>query len=193
MSGPKSTEAKLMNWQDPSKFRIFMTGAGADALELPDPELLTMACNGVEMASIATTPIEDYTAEEWRFASGRTEAYQIAITFKDFNNFELYRAWSTSIQKFQRWYPASQYFNLEIHTASDFSIEKFEKILEFKKCILTNVSGPTLSNDAVASVAEFSVQLKSSYVEIEGGSGFLKNMMGGLGVASAVKAVAGLF
>lgn len=77
MSGPMNVDAKNIKWQDPSKFRISLTGPGADAggFSALDPALLSMSCTGVQLAEINTTPIEKFTAEEWRFASGRLENY----------------------------------------------------------------------------------------------------------------------
>lgn len=167
MSGPMNVDAKNIKWQDPSKFRISLTGPGADAggFSALDPALLSMSCTGVQLAEINTTPIEKFTAEEWRFASGRLENYQIQISFKDYDNFTLYRMWAKAIQDFLREYPDDQKINLEVETSDDFAVDGFSPIVHFKDCILIAVGGATLDNSAIASIAEFSVTLKCSYVE----------------------------
>jgi len=165
MSGSMNTLTKSLSWQDPSKFRISMTGPGSGELDLPKAEILSSACQSIQVADITQTPIQEFIGEQWRFASGRLENYQIGITFKDYNNFELYRKFADGIQDFSRMYPDDQNINLEIYTSGTFDVDKFTKIAEFKDCLLIAVSGPTLDNSSVASVAEFTIQLKASYVK----------------------------
>jgi len=164
MSGAMVTLAKGQKWQDPSKFSIDITGAGADVLELPGPEILSMCCQGIQLAEINSNPIEQYIAEEWRFGTKILENYQIAITFKDYNNFELYKKFAKGIQKFLRMYPDEQKFDIRVDTSDDFSVDDFKTVVEYKDCMLVAVAGSTLDNSAVASVAEFTVTMKCSYV-----------------------------
>ena len=165
MSGNMQTLTKSVNWQDPSKFKISFTGPGAGTLNLPQ-DLITMACKGISLASVTGAPIEQFIAEEWRFATGRLESYQLSISFLDFNNFTLYKKFSSSIQKFLRMYPDDQKFNILVATADNFSPGNFVPIIEFKDCILMSIEAPNLDNSAVASIAEFSVSIKCSYANI---------------------------
>lgn len=164
MSGAMNTLAKGLKWQDSSKFKISMTGPGAGIIGVPDADTLTMCCQNVQLAEITTKPIEAYIAEEWRFASSHLENYTIGITFKDYNNFTLYKGFANALQEFVRTYPADQAVNIKIETADAFNITSFLGVVEFKDCILTSVGAATLDNSAVASVSEFTVQFKASYV-----------------------------
>ena len=168
MSGSMNVIAKSVKWQDPSKFKIYFDGKGANAAGFSDldPDLLSVSCTGIQLAEINASPIEEYIGEQWRFASGRLENYQITITFKDYNNFTLYKLWTKAIQDFLREYPEDQYFTLNIQTADAFDVDNFSDIVKFQKCYLTAVSGATLDNSAIASVAEFSVTFKAAYVEV---------------------------
>ena len=163
MSGILSTSAKSRKWQDPSKFKISITGAGASLFGNLSPEDLSIACSSIALAGYNITPIESYIGEEWRFAIGRMEALQVDITFKDFDNFKLYRAFSKGLQDSIRMFPDSIKIDLDIQTSSDFDIESFVDTVTFKDCILTSVGGATLDNSAVASVAEVTINLKCSY------------------------------
>ena len=165
MSGSKQTQLKSVKWQDPSKFSISFTGAGAGTLGLPQDKI-TMACKGISLASVAGAPIEQFIAEEWRFSIGRLESYQISITFQDFDNFTLYKKFAKAIQKFLRMYPDDQKFNIMIYTAEDFTPGSLVPIIEFKDCMLMSIEAPTLDNSAVASIGEFSVAIKCSYADI---------------------------
>jgi len=165
MSSQMQTMIKSVNWQDPSKFRISFTGPGAGTLNLP-PDKITMACKGISLASVTGAPIEQFVAEEWRFAVGRLESYQLTISFLDYNNFTLYKKFAKSIQKFLRMYPDDQKFNIHISTADNFSPSGLIPIIDFKDCMLMSIEAPTLDNSAVASVGEFSVAIKCSYAEI---------------------------
>lgn len=170
MSGSMNVLTKSVRWQDPSKFRIVFNGSGADKGNFDSssikPEIMSMSCTGIQLADINSTPIEEFTAEEWRFATGRLENYQLQIGFKDFNNYSLYRTFAGAIQKFLREYPDSQKFDVSISVADDFDIKNFKHLLTYKDCILIAVSGATLDNSAVASIAEFQVTAKCSYVEL---------------------------
>jgi len=167
MSGPMNIEVKNIKWQDPSKFRMSLTGPGAGKAGFSgiDPKILSMCCTNVQLAEIKTRPIEDYIAEEWRFAPNILENYQISIAFKDYDNFKLYKMWAKAAQDSLREYPDDQKMNLELETSDDFAVDGFTPIVHFKDCILMSVGGATLDNSAVASVAEFSVTLQCSYVE----------------------------
>jgi len=157
-----------LNWQDPSKFQVHITGAGAEKANFSSvhPTILTAAVTSITLAEINTSPVEEYIGEEWRFATGRLENYLLTITMKDYDNFKIYKLWANAIQNFAREYPDDQKINVEVKTAQDFDINNLVRILEFKDCILTTVSGPTLDNSAVASIAEFSVTLKCSYINL---------------------------
>ncbi len=165
MSGSMQSLTKSVNWQDPSKFRIAFTGPGAGTLALPSDKI-TMACKGISLASVTGAPIEQFVAEEWRFATGRLESYQLTIAFMDFNNFTLYKKFSRAIQKFLRMYPDDQKFNIHISTADNFTPGSLIPIIEFKDCMLMAIEAPNLDNSAVASIAEFSVSIKCSYANI---------------------------
>ncbi len=165
MSGSKQTLVKSVNWQDPSKFGISFTGSGAGVLNLP-ADKITMACKGISLASVTGAPIEQFVAEEWRFAIGRLESYQITISFMDYNNFTLYKKFSKAIQKFLRMYPDDQKFNIHISTADNFTPGSLVPIIDFKDCMLMSIEAPNLDNSAVARVGEFSVSIKCSYADI---------------------------
>ena len=160
--------AKSINWQDPSKFKVMILPTGSVSSNLINitPEILTASINNIRLADINTAPIEEWIGEEWRFATGRLENYQVEITMKDFDNFKLYRMWANAKQKFVRAYPDDQKFDIKIQTASDYQITNYIDMVTFKDCMLITVNSPTLDNSANASVAEFSIVAKSSYVKI---------------------------
>ena len=168
MSNPMITLLKSINWQDPSKFKVTFSGSGASygKLNSQGVDKTSMAISNIQLAEINTTPIEEYTAEEWRFALGRAENLQITINFKDFNNFTLYRLWTNALQDFMREYPDTIKFNVDIFVANIPDINNFTPIVSFKDCILVSVSAPTLDHSAIASIAEFSITAKCSYVKV---------------------------
>ena len=86
MAGPRNVITTGVQWQDPSKYIFDITGPGADIIGLPSAEILTAACTSIQLPDINTAPIEEYTAEEWRFATGRLENYQVQLSFNDYDN-----------------------------------------------------------------------------------------------------------
>jgi hypothetical protein len=163
MAGPKNTELKGKKWQDPSKFKVTISGLGAGEIGVAD---VTIACTAISLAEINTTPVEEWIGEEWRFATGRLENMQFTLTFKDYDNFTLYKKFANAMQKFVRMYPDKQKCDIEIETADEFEIGSMVPLAKFKDSILVSVSGPTLDNSAVASLANFSVTFKTSYVTL---------------------------
>jgi len=160
--------AKQLRWQDPSKFSISIMPVGSESsamLSSITEEQLTSAITGIQLAEINTTPVEEWIAEEWRFATGRLEHYQIDLTLKDYENFTLYRLFSKAIQVFNRVYPDDQKFDIQVKTATDFDIKSYEPIITFKDCMMITVAGPQLDNSANSSIAEFNVIMKASYIE----------------------------
>jgi len=165
MSGPKNVEAKGKAWQDPSKFRIKLTGPGAGVIGVAGMSAdLSMACTSFQVPEIAAAPLDEFTGEEWRFANGRLENMLVTITFKDYDNFTLYKMFAKGIQKMLRMYPDDTKINVHVDTAPFFQVSAFSTIVTFKDCMLINVSGPTLDNSATSSVGEFTITLKGSYV-----------------------------
>ena len=165
MSGAKNIEAKQKKWVDPSKFSIEMTGAGHGLVGSPSAEDLSMACQGIQLAELTITPVEQWIGEEWRFAQGRLENYQISITFKDYDDFTLYKGFADGIQKMTREFPDDCKIDVKISATDSFQISSFKPVVTFKDCMLIAVGGATMDNSAVASVAEFSITMKASYVE----------------------------
>lgn len=156
--------AKLLKWQDSSKFQveIYPQGSAAGSVINLDPDILTAAITNISMAEFNATPIEEYIGEQWKFSTGRLEHYQVQISLKDFNNFTLYRMFSKAIQRLSRMYPEDQYFTIIVSTADDYDITNFKKTVEFVNCMLITVSAPVLDNSANSSIAEFSVTFKAA-------------------------------
>jgi hypothetical protein len=158
--------AKTLKWQDPSKFSVHIYPKGSESVShlKVEPEKVTAAITNIQLAEINTDPVDEWVGEEWRFSTGRLDFYTVTLTFKDYENFELYRMWTRAIQDFARVYPDDQKFDIMVQTATDYDITSFIPTVLFMDCILVTVSGPTLDNAANASIAEFTVTAKSSYV-----------------------------
>jgi arginine deiminase len=159
----KTSETKALKWQDPSKFKITFFGKGADLIGVAEE---TISCSAISLAELNTTPAEEWIGEEWRFVTGRLEHLQFTLTLKDYNNFTLYKKFLRGIQDFVRLYPNDQKIDIKIETADSFDITTMVPMATFKDSMLISVSGPTLDNSAVASIAEFTVTLKTSYVSL---------------------------
>lgn len=166
MAGERSIITTSFAWTDPSKFKISFTGAGASFLSIDGmSDILTSSCLSIQLADISADQVEEWSAEEWKFMTGRLSSYLISISLKDFDNFTLYKKFSKGIQDFMRMYPDEQKMNLLVESTSTFGEVDFLPICEFKDCMLVTVSGPTLDHSSVASIGQFTITLKSSYVE----------------------------
>jgi len=181
MSSPKQNEIKNINWQSPTNFKISFTGEGAEFIGLAgNDDKLTVACKGIQMAEHNASGTDGtWIAEQWMFNIGRLEAPLVTISFRDYDNFNLYKSFSSSIQKFTRMYPNAQKMDITVYTADSFDINNYSKAFSFKDCILQSVSGTELDHSAVASIAEFSVTWKCTYVELpENNGGILDSFKG---------------
>ena len=166
MSGTKNIQAKQVKWQDPSKFRISLLGPGAVIMMTPEPDDLTLSCTGMQLPELAGETIEDWIGEQWRYAPGRIAAPTVSITFKDYDNFKLYRAFTHAMQVFTRMYPKDQEFSILIETADDFDINTLIPVAEVSGCLLTTVGGSTLENSATSSIAEVTITAKATHITL---------------------------
>jgi len=168
MLGAYITSAINKKWDDPSKFAVAIHPTGGTAISyfssISQIDLTTSLVQ-IQLADLNITPVEQWIGEQWRFATGRLEHYQVQCTLKDYDNFTLYKTFSAALQAFTREYPKDQMFDIQIKTAPDYDPENYQDIIIFKNCMLISVAGPTLNHSSNASIAEFSFVAKAQYVE----------------------------
>ena len=155
-----------IDWQDNSKFLININGNGAKIIGLPKPEILTATVSSLTLPDIQDTPIEQYIAEEWRFAVGRLETLQVTINFKDYSYNELYTKFLKAKMKFLRLYPDEQKINLHLYIQNLFKSKKYKRILTLKDGIINSISPPTYDNTATNSIVEFSITIKFANIQV---------------------------
>jgi len=166
--GAYITTAINKKWDDPSKFAVAIHPTGGTAAEFFSSISqidLTTSLVQIQLPDLTITPVEQWIGEQWRFATGRLEHYQVQCTLKDYDNFTLYKTFTAAIQKFTREYPKDQMFEIQIKTAPDYQPENFQDVLIFKNCMLISVGGANLNHSANGTIAEFSFVAKAQYVE----------------------------
>jgi len=162
------TYAINKKWDDPTKFSIEIKPTGRSARKLLkgfSEQDITVAAMSIQLPDMVITPVESWTAEQWRFVSGRLEPYQIQLTMKDYDNYHLYKTFAKAIQDFTREYPGSQMFDITVKTAADYDPNNYKSIVTFKNCMLISVAGPTLDHSAKANISEFSIIAKAQFLK----------------------------
>lgn len=109
-------------------------------------------------------PIETFINDRFRMAQSYFDVASINLTFKDFDQNRLYRCFLKYLKGSREKYFDEISFNITVFKGGDNVNEKTYKIMELKKCMLTNVSTLTLSNDNEAQICEFSITLKDSKI-----------------------------
>lgn len=112
----------------------------------------------------AATIIEEWINDRYRMAQGTYDVSKISLTFKDFNEFTLYKCFLEYLTKSKNMYFDEASISIDIFKLPDYPGETPEKIMTIEKCSISYVSKITLSNDSEAQIGEFSLEIKSATI-----------------------------
>lgn len=108
------------------------------------------------------SPIEIYMANTWRFHTGRNEIYRFSMTFRDYNQMELYQKLLFVFFQSQQMYFNSCAFTVKLFKDADYLGESEKTLFEFQNCMIDAISQVQFSNETEAQIAEFSVDFKTN-------------------------------
>jgi len=121
---------------------------------------LNLSIISITTPDFVNDPIESFIANRWFIQNGRDALYRYNITFRDYDQMNLYK-------KFMKIYnfTKTNYFNkasMNIHITKDgdWFNELDKKFLELDGTLVEAVSNISFSNDTENQIAEFTVSLK---------------------------------
>ncbi len=106
--------------------------------------------------------IEDFINNRYRMAQGVYDVASFAITFKDFDNFSLYRKFLKFLVESKNKYFDEVSFNIDVFKLPDHPGQTEMKMATVEKCFLKYVSKITLDNENTGQIGEFTINIKSS-------------------------------
>jgi len=107
--------------------------------------------------------VEAYTGYQWRYTMGRDEIYRFSMTFRDFNQMELYETFRAMYTRGR-----SEYFDtisliVIIWLDSDHDVSQ-SPIFESDGVIIESVSELNFNHNTENQIAEFTVNFKTDVV-----------------------------
>lgn len=122
----------------------------------------------VDTPQFTNTPIEVFTANQWRIHNGRDELYRFSVTFRDKDQMSYYRAFVKHYNKTRADYFDNVKLTINLSKNADWYGEVEDKALfEFSDTIIESVSQLQFNNTTENQIAEFTVNFKTTLPEIK--------------------------
>lgn len=123
---------------------------------------ITLNIINITTPQFTNQPIEVFVANKWVIGNGRDELYRFSITFRDYNQMELYSMFLKMYQRTKNDYPSNVMLSINLYKDADYFSEEELKLFTFEETMIEAVSQLTFDNTAENQIAEFSVQFKST-------------------------------
>ena len=103
--------------------------------------------------------VEAYTAYQWRFAQGHDEAYKFTLTFRDFNQMELYNTFRALYTRGREEYFDTISMSVLLWLDEDHDVAAVP-VFYTNSAIIESISTLNFSHNTKNQIAEFSVELR---------------------------------
>jgi len=164
------TLAYNTNWTKINNFTIQLTPSQSKTnnqgiLSKISNDQLNLALISCDIPPLNVSPIETFLGGRWYFTNGRADMARVTLTFRDFNEFALYKEFSKMFENSLGNYNNIHSTILDVFTDN----EKGEKkIFSLSGLIIEQVSQLQFSNQTENQIAEFSVTLRGQRQDISG-------------------------
>ena len=130
-------------------------------------EKIDISIKSINVPQRSCTLIEEYNGVRWYQANSRDELYDVNITFRDFNQGELYRKFVSAFNNTKDNYFEKIKFYISISLCSNDLNQvdpnaKNIKIFETDMALITSVSQLQLSHETKDEILEFDVSFKTN-------------------------------
>jgi hypothetical protein len=123
-------------------------------------DMLNIALISVDTPAYTNQEVAEYIGNSWRYHVGRDELFRFTLTFRDYNQMELYRTFITTYNKQKGQYFNRICFNLEIFLDEDKGTNNRKKLFTTQFAVLETVSQLQFSHNTDNQIAEFSAGFK---------------------------------
>lgn len=111
-------------------------------------------------------PIESFIANKWFIQNGRDTLYRFSITFRDYDQMDLYRKFCLIYNLTKENYFNDIAMSILISKDADWYNEKDERFIDLDGVLVEGVSNLSFSNDTENQIAEFTVNFKCNKPQV---------------------------
>lgn len=121
----------------------------------------------IDTPQLTNQGVEVFVGDQWKIHNGRDELYRFSITFRDYDQMELYTKFVKAY-----FFQKTQYFDdckitVELFKDSDYLSETDRRLYAFENTMIDSVSQVQFNNTTEGQIAEFSVNFKSTFPIID--------------------------
>jgi hypothetical protein len=121
----------------------------------------------INTPQFSNAPIEVFVANKWVIQNGRDELYRFSITFRDSENMSLYRKFVRLYQRTREDYFDHVKFSVILSKEGDWYEQGDKKLFTFEDTIVESVSQLQFSNTTENQIAEFTVNFKCTFPNLQ--------------------------
>lgn len=127
---------------------------------------LNISIVSITTPDFTNDPIETYIAGKWFIQNGKESLYRFSITFRDYDQFTLYRKFVKIYKLTKENYFDDVAMNFVITKDSDWYNEEDKVLMSFDGVLVEGVSNLSFSNDSTAQIGEFTVSFKCNVAKV---------------------------
>lgn len=132
-----------------------------------DGKNLALNVVAIDTPQFTNQPIEQFVANRWIIGNGRDELYRFSMTFRDRDSMSLYRKFVRLYQKTREDYVDNVKFNVLLTKEADWHGQANKLLFQFENTIVENVSQLQFNTTTENQIAEFSVNFKTTFPNLE--------------------------
>lgn len=144
-----------------------------------DNERMSLHLISIQLPQVSYADMDSYAGGRKAFASGKANDYTFSMTFRDSNQLEFYRMWTTQLREQQYRYFEDYMFNVHVTKDSDYGDRyhndttgkardswRASPLVSLKRCAVQSVSGIDFSHSTDNQIVEFTVSCIACDIEI---------------------------
>lgn len=121
---------------------------------------INLSIVSIKTPDITNSGIEQFIGGEWRIHNGHDNLFKFSITFRDYNQMELYNRFIKLYTLTKIHYFDDVAIDVILNKDPDWIEEDSIIIMRLEDCLIEGISNLDFSNTAEAEIAEFSVEFK---------------------------------
>jgi hypothetical protein len=154
-------------WSKINDFHVyFVFPSGSKLKKIPDSKI-NFSLKSLSLPPKTQQNIETYIGGSWLITNGRPDVARVECTFRDFDNFTLYKGFTELFEKSLGNYIDTVYCTLKV-AIGDTTGDDSQVVSTFDELIIENVSQISFDNTTEDQIAEFSVTFRGRRAKLPG-------------------------